>query len=98
MKCQHALDTGLTLRRTGLFRIDATDKRGELECEAQIRLLSDREWHVVSSNPPSHRSITETIDRAVELVKQDHQAWLDTNKKMVDLLDEFNAEWIRISD
>ena len=92
------LDTGLTLQRTGPFRIDATDKRGELEFRAEITLLKDRKWHVVSSNPPSHRSATETIDRAVELVKQDHQAWLDTNKKMVDLLDEFDAEWIRISE
>ena len=92
------LDTGLTFRRTGPFRIDATDKRGELEFEAQIRLLSDRKWHVVNSNRPLHRSATETIDRAVELVKQDHQAWLDTNKKLVDLLDEFDAEWIRISE
>ena len=91
------LDTGLTLRRTGPCRIDATDKRGELEFEAQIRLLSDRKWHVVY-NQPSHRSVTETIDRALELVKQDHQAWLDINKKMVDLLDEFDAEWIRISE
>ena len=45
------LDTGLTLRRTGPCRIDATDKRGELEFEAQIRLLSDRKWHVVYNQP-----------------------------------------------
>ena len=29
------LDTGLTLRRTGPFRIDATDKCGELEFEGR---------------------------------------------------------------
>ena len=92
------LDTGLTLRRTGPFRIDATDKRGGLEFRAEITLLKDRKWHVVCSNRPVHRFAAETIDRAVELVNENHQAWLDTNKELVDLLDEFDAEWIRISE